>query len=80
MSQLLSLSLSLFLTYTYPRLYINVAIHTDALLPPRTLPKDFKNEKLVFLFNNHPILMATEYHHDIRTIEGTDNCSATMYV
>ena len=78
MSQLLSLSLYLSLshtnihTYTFLRLYINATIHTDALLPPRTLPKDLKNEELVFLFNNHPISMATEYHHDIRIIEGTD--------
>ena len=52
-------------------MHSNIVIHTDALLPPRTLPKDLKNEELVFLLNNHPILMATEYHHDIGRFKGT---------
>ena len=55
-----------------------VVIHTDAFLPPRTLPKDLKNEELAFLFNNHPILMATEYHHDIGRFKGTDSCFVIM--
>ena len=59
-------------------MHSNIVIHTDALLPPRTLPKDLKNEELVFLFNNHPILMATEYHHDIGRFKSIDSCFVIM--
>ena len=77
----LSLSLSHTHTHTHSLTYTamielctHIVIRTDALLPPRTLPKDLNNDQLVYLFNNHPILMATEYHRDIGRFKGIDSC------
>ena len=44
--------------------------HTDALLPPRTFPKDLTDEQLVMMLTNHPILMGADYHHDIQRLKG----------
>ena len=42
----------------------------DALLPPRTFPKDLNNNQLVMMLSNHPRLMGTDYHEDIGKLKG----------
>ena len=54
-------------------------IHTEVLLPPRTLPKDLNNAQLVYLFSNHPILRRIEYHHDIGRFKGINSYLVITY-
>ena len=42
----------------------------DAILPPRTFPKDLNNDQLVMMLSKHPKLMGTDYLQDIGKLKG----------
>ena len=64
LSSILPLTVHLTLMTTTNSMLIS---HTDALLPPRTLPKELNNEQVVIMLNN---LMGADYHHDIGRLTG----------
>ena len=55
----------------YALIILCIFLIIDALLSPRTFPKDLTNEQLVMMLTNHPILMGMDYHHDIQRLKGS---------